>query len=291
MGTEILLLVPRGTASSVDGAVRDLFAVREAALSRFRADSDLCRASASAGRPVRVGALLLDALSAALRAARATGGAFDPCLGTQMAAIGYDRPFRPGLRVSPAAPALSRGGRWREVVVDRERRTVRIPRGVALDLGGIAKGMAVDAAIEILRDAGVGSALVSAGGDLAVLGRPPGAVGWSVRLAECPGDERVTLHGGALATSSVTRRTWVQGGSQRHHLVDPRTGEPARSGLRAVSVAAATCEQAEVAATAAMVLGIDAGSAFLRRVGLAATLVPELGAPRPLNAWPARSAA
>jgi thiamine biosynthesis lipoprotein len=151
--------------------------------------------------------------------------------------------------------------------------------------------MAVDAAIELLRDAGVGSALVSAGGDLAVLGRPPGAGGWSVRLAEHPGDERVALCGGALATSSVTRRTWVQGDCRRHHLIDPRTGEPARGGLRAVSVAAATCEKAEVAAKAALVLGLDAGAALLHRLGLAAALVPELGAPRPLNAWPARDAA
>jgi len=137
----------------------------------------------------------------------------------------------------------------------------------------------------------VGHALVSAGGDIAVLGHPPGAVGWSIGLDECPGDMRVALHEGALATSSIRRRRWSQGGRARHHLIDPRTGRPAEGGLMAVSVAARTCEAAEVAAKAALVLGLARGRAFLRRVGLPALLVPHAGDPLAVGAWPQARAA
>jgi thiamine biosynthesis lipoprotein len=290
MGTEVVLVLERRAPIEAEAAVQNLFAAWEETLSRFRPGSALARLNRSAGRPVRVAPLLLRVLEAALAAARATGGAFDPTLGRQIAAAGYDRAFGPTLSGGPGRPGPGRpGGAWREVALDRERGTVTLPSGAALDLGGIAKGMAVDASLALLRRAGVGSALVSAGGDLAVSGPPPPG-GWSIALPESPGHERVTLHGGALATTSVARRHWLQGGRPRHHLLDPRTGEPARSDLWAVTVAAATCEQAEVAATAAFVLGARAGEEFLRARRLPALLTPVAGVPRPVGPWPARAA-
>jgi thiamine biosynthesis lipoprotein len=290
MGTEVVVLTAgRMPGNAVDG-VRTLFEAREAALSRFRPDSELSHVNRGAGRPVPVSPLLFHAVDAALRGAAATGGAFDPTLGRQMAANGYDRPFGfprgvTVLGMPPAGP----GGGWREVRLDPILRTVTVPVGVALDLGGIAKGMAVDAAAALLEDEGVESALVSAGGDMRVAGTD--GADWQVGLTETPEPHQVTLSRGALATSSSTRRTWIRDGIRHHHLLDPRTGAPADSGLRSVSVAAATCEQAEVAAKAAFVLGPGGGRRFLDALGLPGLLTPTAGAPVPVGAWPSEAGA
>ncbi|HET7558896.1 MAG TPA: FAD:protein FMN transferase, partial [Limnochordia bacterium] len=182
-----------------------------------------------------------------------------------------------------------RGGDWRGVRLDRTRRTVMLPPGAALDFGGIAKGMAVDAALATLRAQGVRAALVDAGGDLAVLGTPPGEAGWPIAVAAEA--ERspwmVTLQRGALATSGVGRRRWQKDGVWRHHLIDPRTGLSAAGGLRAASVAAGSCRQAEVAAKTALILGPEAGARFLAAHRLAGLLVDDEGRRLSVGAWPA----
>ena len=117
---------------------------------------------------------------------------------------------------------------------------------------------------------------VNAGGDLAVHGQPPNASGWEIAIdGSVP--SQVSLRSGALATSSVERRRWQVDGQPRHHLLDPRTGMPATTGLRSASVAAATCQQAEVAAKAALLLGPAAGSDFLLRRNLSGLLVTDDG--------------
>jgi FAD:protein FMN transferase len=287
MGTEILLRMPDRAPIELEEAVQELFERREATLSRFRPESELSRLNAAAGRPVPVGPLLRASIASALAAARATGGVFDPCLGGHMVALGYDRPFAELPAVQPAAAALhATGGAWRDVELDVARSRVRIPRGAALDLGGIAKGATADAAAALLRGAGLPWALVSAGGDLAIHGRPPGSEGWSLAIALPEGEERITLRHGALATSGVSRRRWQQGTRARHHLLDPRSGLPARTGLWSASVVAATAEQAEVAATVAFVLGAEEGAAFLRARGLPGLLVPLRDEPVRVGAWP-----
>ena len=152
MGTDVVLVLDRRAPIEAEEVVQDLFEAWGEALSRFRPGSDLSRLNRSAGRPARAAPLLLQVLEAALAAARATGGAFDPTLGRQMAAVGYDRPFGPTLSGAPGHAGSSRpGGGWRRVALDRGRGTIALPTGVALDLGGIAKGMAVDAALALLR--------------------------------------------------------------------------------------------------------------------------------------------
>jgi thiamine biosynthesis lipoprotein len=290
MGTEVVVLTTGRAPAGAVARVRELFATREAALSRFLPTSELTRLNRSAGRAMEVSPLMLETVDAAIRAASTTGGAFDPTLGRQMAAIGYDRPFGLPSRVTVLGmPPEGPGGGWREIAIDRARRTVSVPVGIALDFGGIAKGMAVDAAARLLGDAGVDAALVSAGGDMRVAGA--GAGDWQVGLSETPAPWQITLSGGALATSSSSRRTWIQDGIRRHHLLDPRTGAPADSGLRSVSVAARTCEQAEVAAKAAFVLGAERGAEFLDALGLAGLLTQTAGAPIRVGAWPSEVAA
>jgi thiamine biosynthesis lipoprotein len=120
-----------------------------------------------------------------------------------------------------------------------------------------------------------------------VLGRPPNGEAWPIAVQSRAGTQTVTLERGALATSGVARRRWRQGAQERHHLLNPRTGEPARSGLWSVSVGAATCAQAEVAAKVACVLGLEAGAAFLRAHGLAGLLIHQSGAWQTTGGWPA----
>jgi thiamine biosynthesis lipoprotein len=162
---------------------------------------------------------------------------------------------------------------------------VTLPPGVALDFGGIAKGMAVDAAVEALVALGVEQAAVEAGGDLRVHGLPSGQPCWGVAVQLKQGHEIVSLYRGALATSTVGRRRWKQGETIRHHLLDPRSGEPATSTLWSVSVVAARCAQADVAAKVTLLLGPRDGAHFLQRHHLAGLLVTEDGEVQRVGPW------
>ncbi len=290
MGTTVTVVLPAQDAAAAT-VVEGLFGSWEAALSRFRPESELSRLNASAGRPVAVSPLLLDVVETALRAARATDGVFDPALEPAMRALGYDRTFDDVPRDDPAPVASRPGGAWHEIVVDRAAGTVRLPRGCALDLGGIAKGMAVDAAVAELVRQGVSPVVVEAGGDLAVDGLPPGLAAWPVALEVLGGEREVAIATGALATSGISRRSWRRGGAEQHHLVDPRTGSPARNDLWSVSAAAVSCAQAEVAAKTAFVLGRSAGIRFLLRLGISALLVGRDGSQLLVGPWSEQRAA
>ena len=288
MGTEVHVLLPSGRGGAIT-PVRELFQEWETTLSRFLPESELSRLNADAGQPVVVGRLLFDVVEASIAAAKATDGIFDPTLLRQLARIGYEGPFEK-LRGSlpPTRSTSEEGGGWRGAVLDRHSRTIVVPAGCALDLGGIAKGMTVDASLDLLRARGVEAALVSAGGDLSVLGLPPGGRAWPVLVGDDVEGEVVHLMRGALATSGIAKRTWVQGGLRRHHLLDPRTGEPVAGDLHEVTVAASSCRVAEVAATACFVLGSDRGSEFLASHGLAGLLTRENGTQVTVGSWPSR---
>jgi FAD:protein FMN transferase len=298
MGTEVAVVAEAASAERARGEVGRLFERWEQALSRFRPDSELSRLNARAGGPVVVSELLLGALTTALAAARATAGLYDPTLLRALERLGYDRSFEQvpaqlpsggaagGLPGGGARGPAASGGAWRRVRVDRRTRTVTLPAGVGVDLGGIGKGMAVDAAVERLRAAGVAVAMVNAGGDLRVLGSPPGAGAWPVAIDGPSGAVTVPLARGALATSGIGRRRWRQGDVERHHLLDPRTGQPAWTGLWSVTVAAATCARAEVAAKTAFILGPRAGAGFLAGKGLAGLFATESGTWRTAGSWP-----
>ncbi len=288
MGTTVVVLAPQQRMADAARLTRGLFEEWEQTLSRFRPESEVSRLSASDGRYVKLSPLLYRALATALDAARATQGVFDPTLRERMIQIGYDRSFERLGAWIPAAiyeePAAT--GAWRAIRLDEARRMARLPRGVGLDFGGIGKGMAVDAALDALEAVGVTPALVNAGGDLAVRGLPEGEARWTVAL---PGNGHawaIGLERGALATSGVERRRWRQGEVERHHLIDPRTGDPARSGLWSVTAAAGSCARAEVAAKTALILGEERGVEFIEKIGLAALLARDDGAWRTAGAWP-----
>ncbi|HSC04821.1 MAG TPA: FAD:protein FMN transferase, partial [Solirubrobacteraceae bacterium] len=201
------------------------------ACSRFRPDSELSMLNAAAGDFVRVGPVLLEAVSAALRAARLTAGDVDPTVGRALIALGYDRSFEElsaGAPVVRSVPLAAVPG-WRTVQVDPETSTIRLAPGVSLDLGATAKALAADHAAAVALEAAGCGVLVSFGGDLATVGPAPDE-GWRVRVTDdhragvdAPG-QWITLWGGGLATSSVAVRRWETDSGVAHHLVDPSTG-------------------------------------------------------------------
>jgi thiamine biosynthesis lipoprotein len=247
------------------------------------------------GSPIPVSDVLFDAVSAALRAARLTDGDVDPTVGEALISLGYDRDFaelvsRGSLSSQGSLPTAAIPG-WRTVHVDVARSTIRLARGAKLDLGATAKALAADrAALAARRDAGCG-VLVSFGGDVAIVGPPP-ADGWRVRVTDdhragvdAPG-QWVSVRSGGLATSSVAARRWQTAAGVAHHLIDPLTGASVDSVWRTVSVTAASCLDANIASTAAIIRGARACH-WLEELGLPSRLVGMDGAVRHVAGWPA----
>ena len=287
MGTTVSLLLPEAQFHVGVEATQDLFAEWEQTLSRFLPDSELSQLNRHTGVPVDASPLLFRVLYAAYKAAQETEGLFDPTLLTQLVEIGYDRSFDKLPAVLPTGnQAPQAGGGWREIRLDHRRRRVTLPVGVGVEVGGIAKGMAVDAALAQLRLLGIQTALVNAGGDLAVMGLPEEQEHWPLSVTGKHTTWVIPFQYGALATSGIDRRRWQQGTQQRHHIIDPRSGESAQSGLWSVTVAAANCQRAEVAAKTAFLLGAEQGRAFLNDHGLSGLLVRSDGSWMSAGAWP-----
>ena len=295
LGTQVWLLVtdPGQLAEGRRLLEADLDAV-DRACSRFRADSELMRLGAAT---VEVSPLLGEAIAVALRAARLTDGDVDPTVADAMSALGYDRDFAllpdsgPPVRLTVrAVPG------WRQVGYDKRSRLLTLPPGVHLDLGATAKAWAADrSAARLAQTLGCG-VLVGQGGDIAVAGPPPGG-GWRIRVQDVTGRPEdppegpaavVAIAEGGLATSSTTARRWQRGGDVLHHILDPRTGLPAPVHWRTVSVAAATCVDANTASTAAIIRGPEAMD-WLSNLGLPARLVDAAGTVRTVGGWPAEA--
>jgi thiamine biosynthesis lipoprotein len=293
LGTSVHVL-----ATDADGlgpattAVREVLEDVDTAYSRFREDSELSRLNASPGRTVRVSPLLASAIDAAQRAARLTDGAVDPTIGSAIRVAGYDDDFS---RIAPQrGPVNLRAWRvpgWQAIRFDRRSRTVLLPAGVELDLGSTGKALAADlAARAAFAAAGAGGLLVSLGGDIATAGTPP-AGGWRIHVAEdssVPPDaegEVICLPAGGVATSSTTVRRWTRGTEVLHHIIDPKTSLPATGPFRTVTVAAATCLDANIASTAAIVRG-EAAVDWLISCRLPARLVENDGTIHYIGRWP-----
>jgi thiamine biosynthesis lipoprotein len=259
----------------------------DAACSRFRQDSELVRLTGTA----TVSPLLAEAVGVALRAAELTDGDVDPTVGEAMSALGYDRDFAALTDAGPVTVRQVPG--WRQIDFDPVTRKLTLPPGVRLDLGATAKAWAADrSAARIAAAVGCG-VLVSLGGDTAVAGLPPEG-GWQVRIQDItgpPGEaaegptQVIAITSGGLATSSTAARVWRRGGDVLHHILDPRTGRPAEAVWRTVSVAAATCAEANTASTAAIIRGLRAQE-WLAERGLPARLVAQDGSVRTIAGWP-----
>ncbi|MFI6559440.1 FAD:protein FMN transferase [Streptomyces sp. NPDC050534] len=297
LGTTAVLLVTGPSAlPAAEAVLRGELDAIDRTCSRFRPDSELSRVNMGAGVPTTVGERFAEALQVALRAARLTGGVVDPTVGGAVIALGYDRTFA-SLRPDDARPlpvARPVPG-WRQISFDPRTRRLRLPPHTCLDLGATAKALAADRAARRAAAVTGSGVLVSLGGDLAVAGPAPEG-GWRVALADdhaqsvTEQDPTVAVTGGALATSGIRVRTWRRAGRTLHHIIDPATGEPAAPVWRTVTVAAATCVDANTFSTAAVVLGERAVDR-LRATSLPARLVAVDGTVVRLGGWPAESPA
>jgi len=223
--------------------------------------SDSPLTSLRRGEDADLSSELLQVLIVALDVARKSGGAFDPTMGELVAMWGFDRsePNVPGsLQISGAMGSLG----YEHLSVDGVRVKVS-GQPVWLELGGVAKGYAVDEAVRVLKESGVRAGIVNAGGDLRAFGEKPGGKGWRIGVQD-PDDPQgllgvLSLKDGSVATSGDYERYFEVDGIRYHHILDPNTGRPSRSGIRSTTVMASECVLADALATAAFVLGPDRG--------------------------------
>jgi FAD:protein FMN transferase len=276
MGTRIAVELWAEDRAQADAHIARVMAEMrrvDALMSTYKPDSQVSRVNAEAARhPVRVDPDLFDLLWTSLEYSRLTEGAFD----ITYASVGYLYDFRRHIKPSPeeiarALPAVN----YRHVLLDRRERTVRFAReGVRIDLGGIAKGWAVDQSIELLRKAGVTRAMVTAGGDTRIIGDRFGKP-WMVGIRDPDDRERtvinIPLTDAAFSTSGDYERYFEEDGVRYHHILEPASGRPAggtaADRIRSVTIIGSTATRTDGLSKTIFVLGIDRGMQVLDRIG------------------------
>jgi thiamine biosynthesis lipoprotein len=275
MGTLVTIHVVRDGVEAEEAICRAFgwFHAIEERCTRFDERSELSQLSAQAGRPVPVSAMLYEAVQFALLVAEETGGAFDPTVGHRMEARGFDRNHRTGERVRDLT--TQEDATYRDVQLDPASRTITLRCPLTLDLGAVAKGLAVDAAareLEMFTDFAI-----DAGGDLYLGGSNQHGAPWSVGIRH-PRRERelitsLRVSNQAVCTSGDYERNTLEVG---HHILNPHTG------ISVIEVASATVVApramlADALATAVFVLGPQEGINLLNRVGVEGLiLTPDL---------------
>jgi len=229
-------------------------------MSTYKPESQLSQVNAHAHeRPVQVDADIIEVVERALAMSKLSGGAFD----VTYASVGYLYDYRAHQRPSDQQIAAALPGvDYRQVQVDREARTIRFLReGVRIDLGGIAKGYAVDRSIEHLRKHGIAHAMVNAGGDTRLLGDRRGKP-WVVGIRDPRNEGRVVtrlpLEDEAISTSGDYERYFEEDGVRYHHILVPGTGKSAR-GVRSATVIGADATLTDALSTTVFVLGVERG--------------------------------
>jgi FAD:protein FMN transferase len=240
----------------------------DAAMSTYKADSEVSRVNALAARaPVKISAELFDLLATAVEYSRITDGAFD----ITYASVGFMYDFRSRVhpseqQIAQALPAVN----YRHLLLDRATLSVRFSQpGVRIDLGGIAKGYAVDRGIAILQQHGITRALVSAGGDSRIIGDRFGKP-WIIGIRHPDHRNevivRLPLVDTAFSTSGDYEHYFDEQGVRYHHIIDPRTGHSA-SRVRSATVLAPTATRTDGLSKTAFVLGAEAAIRIYERLG------------------------
>ena len=258
----------------------------EARWSRFRPASEITRLNERSGRPTGLSPDSYLLVDHAVAGWRWTGGRYDPTVLHAVEAAGYRCSFEQIGGQATAGPSQPAPG-CAAIVLDPELRAVTLPPGVGFDPGGIGKGLAADLVVDLLLEEGAAGACVSLGGDGRLAGEPP-PEGWRVGIGSPYDDAEllavVGLRDHGIATSSRLRRRWTAGGVERHHLIDPRSGDSVDNGLDSVTVIADDAWIAEILTKAAFVGGERDGVVLVAGAGAAGLLVA--GLDRMLTAGP-----
>jgi thiamine biosynthesis lipoprotein len=276
MGSDAHVVVvggPRSLALEAQRRIADL----ERRWSRFDPQSEVSTLNRDAGLPVVVSPETLELVERAIGAWRLTHGRFDPTVLGSVVRAGYDRSFEQVVAdPRDGASALETGTGGIDVIAN----TVRLSAHTGFDPGGIGKGLAADIVTDELLAEGASGVCVNLGGDVRVAGPNPAGGAWTVSV-DHPGYAqpltRVGLSRGAVATSTTLRRAWRVDGEDRHHLIDPATGLPARRDLAFVTVIAGHAWMAEVLAKAVLLHGSPRPFAVLAGNGAAALAIDDEG--------------
>ncbi len=278
-------------ARRAERRLRDL----EARWSRFLPDSDLSRLNRAGGGPLAVHHDTLVLVTAMVEGWRLTAGRFDPSALPALVELGYRASIEDPSATTVLDPDARPGADLDLVAIDLDASTVTLPRGAALDPGGLGKGLAADLVAEELIERGAAGALVSVGGDLAVRGRPPVGDRWSIALEDPAQPGRafcdLFVDAGGVATSSTLSRRWHAEHANHHHLIDPATGRSADTEVASITVVADAGWRAEVLATGAAIGGVDEAIGYLEGQGVDGVVVDRFGAVRATMALPEAVAA
>jgi thiamine biosynthesis lipoprotein len=283
MGTSVRVELwsdDRAAGESAIGAVMGQMRHIDETMSPFKPDSELTRINrAAADRPVPVSRPMYDIIARSIAFSQLSEGAFD----ITFASVGHLYDYRLQIRPSDDELASAREAiGYRNLVLDPQARTVRFARqGVRIDLGGFAKGLAVDDGAAILKSRGIRNAIVTAGGDSHILGDRRGRP-WTIGIRDPrKAGEMVAvlpLEDVALSTSGDYERFFEQDGIRYHHLIDPFTGR-SPSGVRSVTVVAPDGLTSEALTKSIFVMGVDKGMRLIESLdGVDAVVVDAAGA-------------
>lgn len=283
MGNQVLILLDSHQESHKAPLARaaQWFQEWEQALSRFRPESELCRLNRRAGQPTAVSETLWQVFQASLDAYQLSGGLVTPAVLPSLEIAGYTRSFADlPYHVAPSNDIPQQTTDLRQVQFDPAQRTLQLPAGMRLDFGGVAKGWAAHQTM--LRLQHLCPKLVDAGGDIAISDLRSDGQPWPIGLADPLNDlrdlEQLRVGRGGVATSGRDRHRWRQNGAARHHLIDPRSGQPAETDILSATVIAADVLAAETAAKTVLILGSRRGLDWLeKQPGLAGIVVLEDG--------------
>ena len=253
----------------LDALFRRIHEIEER-MSMFLPDSDISRINAAAGiTPVQVHDDVFMVIQRAVQIAELSGGAFDPTIGPLMTLWGI-KEGNPAVPSQEAIAEVLPLVNWRNIELDRERRTVFLTSpGMTLDLGGIAKGYAADEALAIIRAARLERAIINLGGDVIMHGERPDGSPWRVGLHTPHAGQRTALgiirgRDITAVTSGVYEQYFEHNGVHYHHLLSPFDGRPARTGiLSATIVSSGASMDADALSTAIFVLGYERGRALV----------------------------
>lgn len=270
LDTVCTLTLPQGTAPELYEKVFDEVEELENTLSAHRENSEIRRLSRRGDEALPVSEETADLVKASLEISRLSGGLFDISIAPLAAlwGIGTETARIPDDEERRAAQELVDYRRIKVIPGDPPRIKAGRP-GAALDLGGIAKGYAADEAARLLTEAGVERGIINFGGNILLVGRKPGNQPWWVGIQD-PREPTGTYVGIvelsqplAVVTSGIYERFFEEGGIRYHHILDPRTGAPARSGLLSVTIVHQKAMTADALSTAVFLMGLEKGSAFL----------------------------
>lgn len=286
MNTDIELTISDWAHAGRLVRIEALFHEFEARFSRFRAESELSRFNSRETETTHISAAMADLLEECLRMYDVTGGLFNPLTLAALEASGYDRSFEQ-LGEDAKAPAASEVPSFDALGLDVSGLSASLPVGMRLDFGGIGKGYCVDLVAEELAD--VHDFLINAGGDMYAAGRGPDGGPWRIDVADPTAPAHVlttvALTDEAIATSWTTKRNWRTTHGWTHHLIDPRTGLAAASGVIGSTVIAPSATEADVFAKAALILGPVEGIAFLEDIAVEGLLVLDDGSSVATAGW------